>query len=241
MKIEIVKGNSLKDISIKAADYIELLTKSKIAQNYIFSLALSGGKTPQKLYQILGKPPYQESIPWKYIDLFWSDERFVPKENEYSNYKLANDNLLNKIDIPEKNIHPIPTRAKTPQLAAQGYEQHLRNYFKNRSYLFDLMLLGMGNDGHTASLFPGATDLKQKSIWVKYTTAPQKNHTQKRISLSLAGINQSKQALFLVSGKSKKKVLQEILDHPSKAEKKYPAALIKPIEKLIWFVTDDVL
>ena len=199
-----------------------------------FTWAFSGGETPKKLYQILNASPYNEKIKWNRVHIFWGDERVVPFDDERNNAKMAYDNLLSKVDIPSAQIHKIWTDI-TPEESAKQYEKILHQYFDDKQTTFDLTLLGMGEDGHTLSLFPGSEILYDHQSWVSAVHSKEKGE---RITLMPSVINRSASIVFLVTGEKKAKVLKEIL-HDSEAHK-YPAQLIQPLNgELHWFVDDE--
>jgi len=213
------------DMSKNAAVFISKLISNEIRKKGYFSLVLSGGNTPKRLYSLLA----ELNIEWNKVMLFWGDERFVPHNHPESNFYMATENLISKIDIPPNNVFPIQTEKVTPQRSAELYESTIHSFFKdfnNDGYSFDCILLGIGTDGHTASLFPNDPVLKEKKRWVRNVIAPQTYPIRERITLTLPIINKAKCVLFLVSGESKKPVIETMI---SKGSKKiiYPAQLVK--------------
>jgi 6-phosphogluconolactonase len=227
---KIVVFNSHQQMSMAVAHYI---LNASLNTNNKFSIALSGGTTPQLLYQLLATPPFANNINWKNILFFLVDERYVPHTNTESNFKMITDTLLSKIKIPKQNIFPINT-THTAAVDALAYEQKIKSILKNKGV--DLMLMGIGNDGHTASLFPGYTLLNENKRLVKEEFIKEKN--QYRISLTLPFINKSKQILFLVSGKDKATVFKKIT---TRQNKKIPATLVQSKQPVLWFVDEEVL
>ncbi len=198
-----------------------------------FVICLSGGDTPKGLYSLLATHPYHDLFPWKDTYVFWGDERCVPLTDNQNNAYMAQKLLLEKIDLPSTNIFPIPVNLP-PAEAALEYEKTMKLFFGTDTPSFDLLLLGIGNDGHTASLFPGTEVLNEKRRWVKevYVTEQQ----MYRITLTAHLINKAHHVLFLVSGASKAEVLQTILTAPFQPEK-YPAQLIQPEHgDIYWYV-----
>ena len=234
---QIVKCKELEETTQKTADYICRQASIAISQTGRFSIALSGGKSPKQLYQILATPKYGQRIEWNRVHFFWGDERCVPTTHPDSNYRMAFDALLSKIGVPEENIHRIPAELGLPENVAAVYADHLKKFFTNPSQLFDLTLLGMGPDGHTASIFPGSA-LDEKKMVVA-AIAPKGMAIKNRITLSISAINRSKSAAFLISGSDKAEVVKDILSGGSPVELKYPAAMVKPIEELVWFLNED--
>ena len=216
-----------------AADLIIQLYEQAIADKGSFTIALSGGNTPKKLYELLATPVYAKKINWKNIYLFWSDERCVPVSDEENNSHMASQALLNNVPVPKENIFPVPVNFE-PAKAAARYEQMIRTFFKDTQPHFDLVLLGLGEDGHTASLFPGTDILDEKKILVKQVYLKEKKMF--RVSFTLPLINDAKHILFLVTGKEKSSILKKIFTKPVK-KPAYPAQLIKPVKgKLFWYL-----
>ena len=194
-----------------------------------FRVALSGGGTPRRLYELLATGEFERRIPWERVHLFWGDERMVPHDHAQSNYKLARESLLKHVRIPPKNIHPVPVSLPLEQAATQ-YEQELRRQFGRRWGFpeFDLVLLGLGDDGHTASLFLRAPALQEKQRWV---TTHQPPHLPGRITLTLPVLNAARRVLFLVSGENKATALRLALESSGHL----PAQLVNPSKgELLW-------
>lgn len=198
-------------------------------------IALSGGETPKILYGKLAAPPYHDKIKWDRVHIFWGDERVVPFTDDQNNAKMACDNFLDKVDIPSGNIHKMWTDMD-PVASARQYEKILHQYFDDKQTTFDLILLGMGDDGHTLSLFPGEGIPEGQPSWVAAVYSKVKGE---RITLLPAVVNQSAAVVFLVTGEKKSKVLQNILQHTGN---QYPAQLIQPLNKQVhWFVDETAL
>ncbi|HUL23521.1 MAG TPA: 6-phosphogluconolactonase [Thermodesulfobacteriota bacterium] len=212
-------------LSLRAASIFVSASKNSIATKKRFAVAISGGSTPRRLYVLLGSDAYRHQVDWQHVHLFWVDERCVPKEDEASNFRMAYDPLLSKVALPDKNIHRIKGE-EAPDKAARDYEEEMRRFFgESERPRFDLILLGMGEDGHTASLFPGSKSLEEtvRLAIPVYLEGPKKN----RITLTLPVLNNADQILFLVSGPSKAAVLSEILGDGEK-KKRFPAGMIRP-------------
>lgn len=194
------------------------------------AIALSGGSTPKPLYEALA----QQALPWEKIHIFWGDERYVPADHPDSNQRMARLAWLDQIEIPAANIHPMPTGANNPEADAQAYEQELSQFFQTapgQFPAFDLILLGLGDDGHTASLFPH-TDALQ--ICDRLITVGNKDG-QPRLTFTIPLINQARSVMFLVAGASKQAALAEIFAPVANANQ-YPARFIKPQGELIWLL-----
>lgn len=202
-----------------------------------FSVAISGGSTPARLFTLLGSELYADKIDWPGVHFFWVDERCVPKEHRDSNFGGAWNSLLSHISIPESNIHRI--KGEIPPLdGALEYEKELMTFFGTATVpVFDLIFLGMGEDGHTASLFPASDSLKEdKRLAVPVYVERLKSW---RVTLTLPVLNNADSVVFLVTGRNKAGVLKEILGRDESA-KSYPACLIKPDKgSLIWLLDND--
>jgi len=211
----------------------EAVTTSGVA-----SLVLSGGKTPRDVYQLLGSEDCRNSIPWSLVHLFWGDERCVPPTMPESNYRMVKEALLEAIDIPEKNVHRI--RGETPpQDAARAYDQEIRSALGLRHDAwphFTLVLLGLGTDGHVASLFPGTLALQERKRIV--TEVYVESLKSSRITLTLPALNSAEEVVFLVSGKLKAPIFRKIRtsDTPE-----YPVQLVQPGSgRVHWYVDREV-
>jgi 6-phosphogluconolactonase len=213
------------------AEYIQLV----LSKNNRFTIALSGGSTPQKLHTILAGLPFREQIDWTRLHIFWGDERAVPITDDRNNAKMAYDTLLNHVPVPALQVHIMRTDIE-PEAAALEYETILHSYFDQSETTFDLVLLGMGDDGHTLSLFPGTEIVHEKTAWAKAFFLPSQN--MYRISLTAPIVNKSAAVAFLAAGKSKAKVLEQVLEGAIQPDL-YPSQLIKPGKgELHWFVDE---
>jgi 6-phosphogluconolactonase len=198
------------------------------------SICLSGGSTPQRLYQTLARAPYRDRMPWQRIHWFWGDERFVPSNDARSNYRMVRDALLDRVAGPVGSVHPIPTDGATLDAAVVAYERELKQFYAAEELspgrpLFDVTLLGLGEDGHTASLIPGAPALEERSRWAAAVVgvAP-----EARITLTYPALESSRDVAFLVSGAAKREILARIREGAADV----PAARIRPVGRLHWFV-----
>lgn len=197
------------------------------------SLVLSGGSTPRTFYGLLASQ-FRDRIPWTHVHLFWGDERYVPPGDSRSNYRMVKEALLDRVPCPATNIHPMPTRFSAPDAAARDYEATLRSYFAGAAPRFDLVLLGIGAEGHTASLFPGSAALKENTRWVVAVTVPAE--PPQRLTLTLPVLTQSANTCFLVTGSNKSAALRHVLA-PTADPDVYPAAGVRPAHgALTWWV-----
>lgn len=233
MKIHICKDSN--ELSMQAAVWIGSCIKQTLEKQDRFTLALSGGSTPQKLHRLLSSYPYKEEIDWSKIHIFWGDERVVPLEDDRNNAKMAFDTLLDKVNVPMAQIHIMRTDIE-PFEAAAEYEKIIQKYFGPGGYTLDLLLLGMGDDGHTLSLFPGTPVIHEKEKWV--TSLYLETQEMYRITLTAPFANRSARVAFLTAGKSKAPALKQVLEGTYDPDH-YPAQLIKPVGELHWFVDEE--
>ncbi len=173
-----------------------------------FYLALAGGNTPRVLYRVLAAD-YRHEIRWEQVHVFWGDERYVPPDDTRSNCHMARETLLEHVPVPAKNIHPMPTDYAEPEEAARAYERTLKNFFTGLWPRFNVVLLGLGSDGHTASLFPGSSALEEKERWVVEAKGPAE--PRQRLTLTLPVLTHSDQIYFLVAGPDKAEALRRAL------------------------------
>jgi 6-phosphogluconolactonase len=221
------------DLCKGIADFILNLAQQSVQARGRFVVSLSGGHTPEALYELLAKSPYREQMPWMQTFFFWGDERCVPENDKQNNSYMARQALLNKIEIPVNNIYPVQT-SLAPHLAAVAYEQTIRDFFEQSFPLFDLMLLGMGENGHTASLFPGTPAIKEETRLV--TEVFVEELKMYRITLTIPVINNSGAIVFLVSGQGKADIINKVIN-TSYHESHLPAQLIEPLKgQLYWFL-----
>ena len=220
-------------MSEQLASWIESLVQDTLKKQDLFTLVLSGGGTPKLLFEKLASDKYKDKIDWKRVHIFWGDERVVPFEDDRNNAKMAYDILINHINVPPEQVHIMRTDIE-PKLAAEEYEKILHQYFDNTSNSFDLVLLGMGDDGHTLSLFPGSPIIEEHERWVNSVY----NEQQKmyRITLMPAIVNKASNIAFMVEGAKKANVLQQVIEGPY-IPMKLPAQIIKPVNgQLSWFL-----
>lgn len=215
------------------AQRIANMIHATLQLNARFSLALSGGSTPRPLYERLAAEPYASGLDWAKIYIFWGDERCVPPEHTDSNYQMAYEALLSRVAIPKENIYRLRGEID-PTQAAADYEQDLRTFFADENELFDLALLGMGDDGHTASLFPGTAAVHEMEKWVVA------HHIEKlqawRLTLTPGALNRSANIMFLTSGGSKADMLRQVLEGEYQPAT-YPSQVIKPANgEVVWLV-----
>ncbi|HUZ57672.1 MAG TPA: 6-phosphogluconolactonase [Hanamia sp.] len=231
MKLHIFDNKEI--MSDKLAQWICDLISATLKNQEFFSLVLSGGETPKLLYQKLASEKFKNKINWKRIQIFWGDERGVPFTDDRNNAKMAFDILLDHIDIPSGQIHIMRTDIE-PNFAVEEYRKLLHTFFKSTAISFDLVLLGMGDDGHTLSLFPGSPIIKEHFHWVN--SVYNEKQEMYRITLMPLIVNKASNLAFMVDGSKKAKILQQVLEGDYIPEK-FPAQIIKPVNgKLHWFL-----
>jgi 6-phosphogluconolactonase len=196
------------------------------------AIALSGGSTPKGLYELLAQTPYRDSVPWNRTHLFWGDERFVPPTDPRSNFRMAREALLSHVPIPAANVHPIPTEGMTPEDAARAYERTLKSFHGAETLdpkrpLFDVNLLGLGEDGHIASLFPGTNALSERERWVVAVTD---GPPEPRITLTYPALESSRLVLFLITGAAKAAIFARVRN----GDQALPATRLRPTGRLVW-------
>ena len=214
------------------ADWI---VQSAIDKKDRFAICLSGGSTPKRLYQMLAEPAYRDRMPWSNVHWFWGDERLVPRNDPLSNYLMTSQALLSHAPIPAANIHGILTEGITAEASAVAYEKELKAFYgadrlDPAKPLFDITLLGIGPDGHTASLFPGVAALNERSKW---TDAVIGAKAEDRVTLTYPALESSRHVAFLAAGADKKDILPEWM----KGNTTYPSARVSPVGELL-LITD---
>ncbi|HEY0704706.1 MAG TPA: 6-phosphogluconolactonase [Candidatus Acidoferrales bacterium] len=207
-----------------------------------FAIALSGGHTPQKMYELWAQnEKYRTETPWDQVHLFWGDERFVGPDDPLSNYRMTREALISHVPIPPANVHAAPTTLSTPQAAAAAYDADLHKFFADAIPAgvpaFDVTLLGIGPEGHTASLFPDSPALNEKTKWVEAVTVAA--NPPNRLTFTLPVLNRSRNTYFLAAGEGKKEILDALRAETDPAHSQYPAARIQPTDGLLlWFLDE---
>jgi 6-phosphogluconolactonase len=230
------------ELSEHIADWMVEYICKVLSTKERFSIALTGGNTPKNLYEILASDEYKNKVDWSRANIFIGDERFVPFDDERSNAKMIRETLLNNVAVDEAHVHFMQTENMSPETSANAYEEVLQHYFGQRSTVnsqqsFDLVLLGMGDDAHTLSLFPAQTAaIKEQTKWCTYLWLEQQN--MHRVTLTAPIVNSSKQIAFLVSGKSKTNALNNVIHKPYNPLI-YPSQIIKPTNGDLHFFVDE--
>lgn len=221
------------ELSIQFADWLVQYITDVLQKQDRFTIALSGGSTPKKLYQLLASGPYKSKIDWPRLHFFWGDERFVPFDDERNNAKMAYNELLDHVPVNKKQVHIMQTAGPEPEESASEYEKLLHSYFDKQATTFDLVILGLGNDAHTLSLFPGYDVVMENTKWVSSFYV--KEQEMYRITLTPAVVNRSARVAFLISGGDKAASLYHVLTSEHEPYL-YPAQAIQPFNgELYWF------
>jgi 6-phosphogluconolactonase len=226
------------ELALKAARSFARLADQYVVGSGRFTVALSGGSTPKIMLSLLAGDPFRDTVPWSSIYFFWGDERTVPPDHNDSNYRMATEALLSHVPVPSENVFRIPADDPDPEKAAADYEKTISDFFqiKGGQPRFDLIMLGMGPDGHTASLFPGTTALKVTdrivvSNWVeKFNTY--------RITLTAPAINAARNVMFLAGGADKAETLKGVLEGPYIPDT-YPSQMIRPQDGSLFWMVDE--
>jgi 6-phosphogluconolactonase len=237
------------ELALKAARRFARLADQYVVGCGRFTVALSGGSTPRAMFSLLSAHPFADTVPWSSIYFFWGDERCVPPDHPDSNYRMANETLLSKVPVPEQNIFRMPAEIAEPQRAAEEYAATLVKFFLaapgapktttaplSTLPRFDLVFLGMGPDGHTASLFPHSAALRagEKIVVANYV---EKFKTY-RLTMTAATINNARDVTFLAAGEDKAATLKTVLEGASEPEE-YPSQMIQPKNgTLLWMVDE---
>jgi 6-phosphogluconolactonase len=220
-------------LASKAAEQFAGLARDAAAKRGRFAVALSGGSTPRAMFSLLAEQPLRGEVPWESTFVFWSDERTVPPDDPDSNYRMAYESLISRVPLPAGNVHRMRGEEE-PTLAADEYQAELAAFFGPGAPRFDLVMLGMGDDGHTASLFPGTAAVGVRDRQVVSNYVPRLNTY--RITMTVPAINAAAAVSFLVSGTSKAARLKEVLQGEHGNE--LPSQLIKPVDGTLFWMTD---
>jgi len=216
-----------------AHDVAEWLCGLARATDRAFAVSLSGGSTPRPLYEYLATPEIASRFPWNRAHWFWGDERFVPHDHPDSNFRMAREAFLSRVPVPNDNIHAVPTEGVSPEEAAAAYETTLKRFYGADTLargrpLFDVTLLGIGEDGHTASLFPGQPALQETRRWAVAVIGAK---AEARITLTYPALDSSRDVAFVVTGQEKRQVVARA----QAGDRTLPAGVVRPVGRLHWF------
>jgi 6-phosphogluconolactonase len=227
----------LEALSRGALGELQRIARESVQQRGRFAIALAGGRTPASLYSMWAQTDAKAAgAPWDQVHLFWGDERYVEHDDLLSNYRMTREALLSRVAIPAENIHAMPTDCASPDDCASAYERDLRKFFGADAPAFDLQLLGLGPEGHTASLFPGSVALEEQVRWVEAVEAAATPH--QRLTLTPVVLNQGRNTWFLIAGADKRQIVQALRDQDEKTRNAspYPAARLQPAGGAVWFL-----
>lgn len=234
---KIIVADDPDQLAVKGAELFRETAREAISTNGRFQAAISGGSTPRAMNRLLGRQPFVSQVAWRKTHLFWVDERLVPADDPASNFGVARQDFLEAVPLPPENIHPM-TSEKSPPEAAADYQKDLENTFrieKGNLPVFDLIFLGIGPDGHTASIFPGDRTALETDLWVVAVKGG--NPDVHRLTLTLPVLNNAGTAVFLISGKDKAGVVKTLL---APQPTRLPARKIKPAHgELTWLLDRD--
>ncbi len=223
-------------LSQAAAEYIIRIAHESITAHGKFTIALSGGSTPKKLYGLLASEPYRSQINWSSVEIFWSDERCVPVTDPECNYNMALEVMLSKLQLGAEQIHRMPADDGDPDTESQNYTQEMRRVFEtDGTPAFDLIQLGMGPEGHTASLFPHQASLHEQERLIMPVSVPKP--PPPRLTFTPPLLNAAKHILFLVTGAEKADAVQAVLEGEQQPDE-YPAQLVRPINGDVTWMLD---
>jgi 6-phosphogluconolactonase len=223
------------DAAAVAARAAELIAADLASDSGPVAVCLAGGSTPRRLYQLFAAEPWRSRIPWGRVHWFWGDERFVPPDHPDSNCRMVREAMLDVVGAPAVNVHPVPTVGLTPEAAAQAVEAELQRFYGGAALeagrpLFAVNLLGVGDDGHTASLFPGTAALAERRRWAVAVIGAR---PEPRITLTFPVLDSARLTLVLATGAAKREVLARLAT-PAGAD--LPAARLRPVGTLVWLL-----
>jgi 6-phosphogluconolactonase len=223
-------------LSHAAAEACVAAAREAVEARGSFALCLTGGSTPRPLYELLAGP-YAPQVPWRKTHLFWGDERYVPHTRDGSNYGMARAALIDRVTVPEDQVHPMPTDRNDPGEAAEVYEKTLRGFADRRGAgapLFDLLLLGLGADGHVCSLFPEDEPHQQwGGAWVRAPYGPPRHAPRRRLTLTLPALAKAQDTLFLISGEAKREAARAVL---REGDPEAPATHVRVRRSVRWLL-----
>lgn len=235
--MQIHKSPDIKALSVDVTNWLVAHIAETLQKQSRYTLALSGGSTPKLMNELLSSDEYKDKVDWAKLHIFFGDERFVPLSDERNNAKMAFETLLDKVPVPKEQIHIMPTENIAPEKAAEAYENTLRTYFSEESPTFDCIILGMGDDGHTLSLFPGKTEvIHETDKWCTHLWLQEQDMF--RITLTHPIANRAETVVFLAAGAKKAHALKEVLEGEYNPDL-YPSQVINPISgQLHWFIDE---
>jgi len=234
MTVAVFTGNrTFESAETLAHDVARWLCSLARDSDRAFAVCLSGGSTPKRLYECLATPEIASRFPWNRAHWFWGDERFVPHDHPDSNFRMANEAFLSRVPVPDDNIHAVPTEGLSPEEAASAYETTLKRFYGSQKLaperpLLDVTLLGIGDDGHTASLFPGQPALHETRRWAVAVIGAK---SEPRVTLTYPALESSRDVAFMATGQEKRQVVARA----QAGDETIPAGLLRPLGRLHWF------
>lgn len=233
MDAALAGNHTFEDAETLAQGLAEWLCDRAQASGRAFAVCLSGGSTPRRLYELLATPEIASRFPWNRTHWFWGDERFVPHDSDDSNYGMAREAFLSRVPAPAHNINAIPTEGLSPEQAATAYEATLKRFYgadilAPARPLFDVTLLGIGENGHTASLFPGQPALQEIRRWVVAVIGTK---SEPRVTLTYPALDSSRDVVFVATGRGKR----HVVTRARSGDRTVPAGLVRPVGRLHWF------
>ena len=230
---EIRVYSSPRTLSRAVAERLVVVAMETVQARGLCTIALSGGATPQILYEMLGNI-FADEIPWRQVHFYWGDERYVSTRDRRSNFRMVHEAVLHDVSIPLENIHPMPTHRSDPDDAAADYEALLRTQFEGEWPRFDVVLLGIGLDGHTASLLPGSPALAERKRWVVAVRGDAEPPV--RLTMTLPALSAGRHVYFLAAGAEKAPIIRRVLGD-AEADATLPAAMVRPTSgELVWWI-----
>jgi 6-phosphogluconolactonase len=234
---DIMVCSSVNALSLDAANRFTALSSAATRRGKPFTVALAGGHTPAQLYRLLGSTPFKEAIDWEQVHLFFGDERCVPVDSPFSNFRMARETLIDPVAVPSANVHRIRAEQTDPETAAAEYAAELVAFFSDAPFpSFDLILLGMGADGHCASLFPNKAALSETERWV-VQSEPGLEPFVPRVTLTLPVLNNAANVLFLVAGADKSAAAARVLTGPPMPDN-LPSQSVRPLHGALTWLLD---
>lgn len=230
---EISVLESLDEVSHEAARFVLLSAREAVLCTGRCTIALAGGSTPRRLYELMASDEYRGALPWEEIEWFWSDERCVPPTDPRSNFRMADEAMLARVGVAPGQVHRMQGEL-TPARAALAYEALVRERVADQ--VLDLVLLGVGEDGHTASLFPGHPALEERERLVLAVQGAPTREVPERLTMTFPLINRARSVLVLAAGASKRAVVQAVRTDPRSAAERFPVARLRPAGHLTWIV-----
>lgn len=221
------------ELASNAANRIIKILREALDQNERAAFVLTGGETPRMTYEAISRD-HRDAIDWNRVDFFWGDDRFVPHDDDESNFRMARETLLSHLDAPDCGVYAVPTHLDSPEEAARAYDVNIRAYFRSNEPRFHLVLFGLGADAHVASLFPGIGELDETERWAVDTRSPEDQPPHERVTMTFPVLNSTDAALFLVAGEQKAEAVEAAFE----GDGHLPVHRVNPDGELIWYLDE---